>query len=74
MVLVTNAATLTQHPARQGVMDFLRVIVLDSMTLNFSGKATPVSTGVFIIGVVSVCGTLEILTSRNNIECFICYF
>ncbi|XP_026315295.1 WD repeat and FYVE domain-containing protein 3 isoform X1 [Hyposmocoma kahamanoa] len=41
VVLVNSAATLTQHPVRQGVMDFLRVIVLDSMTLSFSGKATP---------------------------------
>lgn len=47
VVLVNNAAALTQHPARQGVMDFLRVIVLDSMTLSFSGKATPVSTDVY---------------------------
>lgn len=47
MVLVNSAAALTQHPARQGVMDFLRVIVLDSMTLSFSGKATPVSTDVY---------------------------
>lgn len=43
MVIVNSSAALTQHPARQGVMDFLRVIVLDSLPLNVTGKAAPVS-------------------------------
>ncbi|CAH0406921.1 unnamed protein product [Chilo suppressalis] len=42
VVIVSNSASLTQHPARQGVMDFLRVIVLDSLPLNVSGKTAPV--------------------------------
>ncbi|XP_073949629.1 WD repeat and FYVE domain containing 3 bchs isoform X5 [Choristoneura fumiferana] len=37
----TPNAALTQHAARQHVMDFLRVIVLDSLPLNVSGKAAP---------------------------------
>ncbi|XP_072939310.1 WD repeat and FYVE domain-containing protein 3 [Epargyreus clarus] len=41
IVIVGNAAALTQHPARQGVMDFLRVIVLDSLPLSVSAKAAP---------------------------------
>ncbi|XP_050346639.1 WD repeat and FYVE domain-containing protein 3 isoform X1 [Nymphalis io] len=34
-------AALTQHAARQVVMDFLRVIVLDSLPLGVSAKAAP---------------------------------
>ncbi|XP_049867714.1 WD repeat and FYVE domain-containing protein 3 isoform X4 [Pectinophora gossypiella] len=41
LVLVAGSAALTQHPARQGVMDFLKVIVLDSLPLNVTGKAAP---------------------------------
>lgn len=39
----TSAAGLTQHAARQAVMDFLKVIVLDSLPLNVTGKTAPVS-------------------------------
>ncbi|KAJ2950075.1 hypothetical protein O0L34_g11414 [Tuta absoluta] len=42
VVLVGTTAALTQHPARQHVMDFLRVIVLDSLPLNVTGKTAPV--------------------------------
>lgn len=42
MVIPSGSPALTQHPARQGVMDFLRVIVLDSLPLNVTGKAAPV--------------------------------
>lgn len=50
IVIVNNSVSLTQHPARQGVMDFLRVIVLDSLPLNVSGKVAPVSyNNVFVI-------------------------
>lgn len=41
--MVGVAGALTQHPVRQGVMDFLRVIVLDSLPLNVTGKTAPVS-------------------------------
>lgn len=43
IVILGNNAALTQHPVRQGVMDFLRVIVLDSLPLSVSAKAAPVS-------------------------------
>ncbi|KAH9634486.1 hypothetical protein HF086_005479 [Spodoptera exigua] len=39
---VATAGSLTQHPVRQGVMDFLRLIVLDSLPLNVTGKTAPV--------------------------------
>ncbi|KAG6445369.1 hypothetical protein O3G_MSEX003892 [Manduca sexta] len=42
VALVGSAAALTSHPVRQGVMDFLRVIVLDSLPLNVTGKTAPV--------------------------------
>ncbi|XP_050561954.1 WD repeat and FYVE domain-containing protein 3 isoform X1 [Spodoptera frugiperda] len=38
---VATAGSLTQHPVRQGVMDFLRLIVLDSLPLNVTGKTAP---------------------------------
>ncbi|XP_022116141.2 WD repeat and FYVE domain-containing protein 3 isoform X3 [Pieris rapae] len=41
VVLVSSSATLTQHPARQAVMDFIKVIVLDSLPLNVTAKASP---------------------------------
>lgn len=43
IVVVSGSASLTQHPAREVVMDFLRVIVLDSLPLNVTGKSAPVS-------------------------------
>ncbi|XP_063625068.1 WD repeat and FYVE domain-containing protein 3 isoform X6 [Cydia splendana] len=42
VVIVAGSAALTQHPARQGIMDFLKVIVLDSLPLSVTGKAAPV--------------------------------
>ncbi|XP_019753468.2 WD repeat and FYVE domain-containing protein 3 isoform X1 [Dendroctonus ponderosae] len=33
---------LTNHPARQFVIDFIRVIVVDSLSLSSTGKASPV--------------------------------
>lgn len=33
---------LTIHPARQFIIDFIRVIVVDSLSLSFSGKGSPV--------------------------------
>lgn len=41
---VTNAPAhkLTQHPVRKCIIDFLRVIVVDSLSLNMHGKTTPV--------------------------------
>lgn len=39
----TQSAGLTQHTARQAVMDFLKVVVLDSLPLNVTGKTAPVS-------------------------------
>ncbi|XP_047018830.1 WD repeat and FYVE domain-containing protein 3 isoform X2 [Helicoverpa zea] len=41
IVGASQAGMLTQHPVRQGVMDFLRVIVLDSLPLNVTGKTAP---------------------------------
>ncbi|XP_055847784.1 WD repeat and FYVE domain-containing protein 3 [Episyrphus balteatus] len=34
--------TLTTHPVRKFVIDFLRVIVVDSLSLSMHGKSTPV--------------------------------
>ena len=34
-------ASLSSHPARKFVMDFLRVIVVDSLSLPVSGKGPP---------------------------------
>ncbi|CAH2247052.1 jg23900 [Pararge aegeria aegeria] len=42
VVIIGSSGSLTQHPARQAVMDFLRVIVLDSLPLNVTAKASPV--------------------------------
>ncbi|GBP47766.1 WD repeat and FYVE domain-containing protein 3 [Eumeta japonica] len=42
IILVGGSSGLTQHPVRSHVMDFLRVIVLDSLPLNISGKSAPV--------------------------------
>lgn len=39
---VVNGALLTTHPVRKFVVDFLRVIVVDSLSLNMHGKVTPV--------------------------------
>ncbi|XP_061381193.1 WD repeat and FYVE domain-containing protein 3 isoform X2 [Danaus plexippus] len=39
--VVVVAGSLTTHPARQAVMDFLRVIILDSLPLNVSAKTSP---------------------------------
>ncbi|XP_036321880.1 WD repeat and FYVE domain-containing protein 3 isoform X2 [Rhagoletis pomonella] len=36
------AHRLTQHPVRKCIIDFLRVIVVDSLSLNMHGKTTPV--------------------------------
>lgn len=33
---------LTTHPARQFVIDFIRVIIVDSLSLSSTGKASPV--------------------------------
>lgn len=38
----TKENLLTSHPARKFVMDFLRVIVVDSLSLPVSGKGPPV--------------------------------
>lgn len=38
----TNVS-LTEHPARKFVMDFLRVIVVDSLPLSVTSKQAPVS-------------------------------
>lgn len=46
---VATAGSLTQHPVRQGVMDFLRLIVLDSLPLNVTGKTAPVSYGHYVL-------------------------
>lgn len=37
-----NKRKLTSHPVRKCVIDFLRVIVVDSLSLNMHGKTTPV--------------------------------
>merc|ERR550532_1586590 len=48
MVLVKGAdqtstgSTLTKHPANKFVMDFLRMIVVDSLSLQQSSKSAPV--------------------------------
>ncbi|XP_053612398.1 WD repeat and FYVE domain-containing protein 3 isoform X1 [Plodia interpunctella] len=44
VVVLNSSGTLKQHAARAGVMDFLKVIVLDSLPLSVSGKAAPSST------------------------------
>ena len=36
------ALKLTNHPVRKCIIDFLRVIVVDSLSLNMHGKSTPV--------------------------------
>ncbi|XP_059046581.1 WD repeat and FYVE domain-containing protein 3 [Achroia grisella] len=41
IIIMGNSAGLTQHPVRQGVMDFLKVIVLDSLSISVSGKVSP---------------------------------
>lgn len=41
VVIAGASAALTQHAVRQSVMDFLRVIVLDSLSLNVTGKTAP---------------------------------
>ncbi|KAJ8919114.1 hypothetical protein NQ315_012099 [Exocentrus adspersus] len=33
---------LTNHPTRQFIIDFIRVIVVDSLSLSFTGKGSPV--------------------------------
>lgn len=38
----TNQPKLTSHPVRKCIIDFLRVIVVDSLGLNMHGKTTPV--------------------------------
>ncbi|XP_030377443.1 WD repeat and FYVE domain-containing protein 3 [Scaptodrosophila lebanonensis] len=37
-----NQPKLTQHPVRKCIIDFLRVLVVDSLGLNIHGKSTPV--------------------------------
>ncbi|KAH8377111.1 hypothetical protein KR093_003521 [Drosophila rubida] len=39
---VANQPKLTAHPVRKCIIDFLRVIVVDSLGLNMHGKTTPV--------------------------------
>lgn len=34
--------SLTAHPARQSIIDFIRVIVVDSLSLSVTGKSSPV--------------------------------
>ncbi|CAH2076588.1 unnamed protein product, partial [Iphiclides podalirius] len=41
-VMVASGGALTTHPVRAGVMDFLKVIVLDSLSLTVTGKTSPV--------------------------------
>ncbi|XP_044743172.1 WD repeat and FYVE domain-containing protein 3 isoform X2 [Chrysoperla carnea] len=38
----SEEASLTNHPARRFVIDFIRVIVVDSLSLSVSGKTAPV--------------------------------
>lgn len=38
----TEEFSLTIHPARQFIIDFIRVIVVDSLSLSVTGKAAPV--------------------------------
>lgn len=38
----SDEATLTNHLSRRFVIDFIRVIVVDSLSLSLSGKSTPV--------------------------------
>ncbi|KAL1508880.1 hypothetical protein ABEB36_003702 [Hypothenemus hampei] len=38
----TEDLPLTNHPARQFVIDFIRVIIVDSLSLSTTGKASPV--------------------------------
>lgn len=37
----TRELALSNHPARKFVMDFLRVIIVDSLSLPVSAKSTP---------------------------------
>ncbi|ALC38357.1 bchs [Drosophila busckii] len=39
---LANQPKLTTHPVRKCIIDFLRVIVVDSLGLNMHGKSTPV--------------------------------
>ncbi|XP_013136789.1 PREDICTED: WD repeat and FYVE domain-containing protein 3 [Papilio polytes] len=41
-VVIPSGGALTTHPVRAGVMDFLKVIVLDSLSLTVTGKSSPV--------------------------------
>ncbi|CAG4982102.1 unnamed protein product [Parnassius apollo] len=41
-VVIESGGALTTHPVRAGVMDFLKVIVLDSLSLTVTGKTSPV--------------------------------
>lgn len=41
-VLAQKDDQLTNHPVRKFVIDFLRVLVVDSLSLSSSGKSTPV--------------------------------
>ncbi|XP_068632967.1 WD repeat and FYVE domain-containing protein 3 isoform X2 [Battus philenor] len=43
-VVVPTGGELTTHPVRSGVMDFMKVIVLDSLSLTIPGKSAPNAT------------------------------
>lgn len=38
----TEDGSLTSHPVRQFIIDFIRVIAVDSLSLSVTGKASPV--------------------------------
>ncbi|XP_055711660.1 WD repeat and FYVE domain-containing protein 3 [Phlebotomus papatasi] len=42
MIPPTQESSLTKHPVRKFIIDFLRVIIVDSMSLSATGKASPV--------------------------------
>ncbi|XP_013179018.1 PREDICTED: WD repeat and FYVE domain-containing protein 3 isoform X1 [Papilio xuthus] len=44
-VVIPSGGALTTHPVRAGVMDFLKVIVLDSLSLTVTGKSSPSVSG-----------------------------
>lgn len=56
VTMVIVSATLTQHTARKFVMDFLRMIVVDSLSLPQTGKQAPVID--LLLEVSTVCSLL----------------
>lgn len=59
----TEDFSLTTHPARQFIIDFIRVIVVDSLSLSVTGKTAPV-----IDLVLDACPDNSTISQQTNYQ------